>query len=44
MRYRIACTDERRRPFVLDGIFPNDWAAIDFAIAQGAAVAVPRRV
>lgn len=44
MRYRITCTDEQHRRFVLDGIFPSDWAAIDFAIAHGAVAALPRRV
>ena len=44
MRYRITCADAQHHRFVLTGIFPNDWAAIDFAIGQGAAVAVPHRV
>jgi hypothetical protein len=44
MRYRITCTTEDRQRFVLAGIFPNDWAAIEFAISQGAALAIPHRV
>lgn len=44
MRYRITCTDARHHRFVLDGIFPNDWAAIDYALARGAVAALPRRL
>jgi hypothetical protein len=44
MRYRITCADADRRAFVLNGIFPSDWAAIDYAVSQGALVALPKRV
>lgn len=44
MRYRITCIATDLSRFVLEGIFPSDWAAIDHAIERGAAIAVPHRV
>lgn len=44
MRYRITCVSTDQRRFVLEGIFPSDWAAIDHAIEQGAAIALPHRI
>lgn len=43
-QYRIRCAAPDGRRFDLEGVFPSDWLAIEHALDQGAAVAIPRMV